>query len=76
MALDRKGFAVASGSACSSDSTEPSHVLLAMGVEPELARGAVRVSFGAGNSRQQLVAFLQVLENELQRLKRLTAVAV
>src|SRR5665647_930661 len=76
MALDRKGFAVASGSACSSDSTEPSHVLLAMGVEPELARGAVRVSFGAGNSRQQLVEFLQVLENELQRLKRLTAVAV
>jgi cysteine desulfurase len=76
MALDRKGFAVASGSACSSDSTEPSHVLLAMGIEPELARGAVRVSFGAGNSLQQLVAFLQVLENELQRLKRLTAVAV
>jgi cysteine desulfurase len=76
MALDRKGFAIASGSACSSDSTEPSHVLLAMGVQPELARGAVRVSFGVGNSLEQLAAFLQVLQNELQRLKRLTAVAV
>ena len=76
MALDRKGFAIASGSACSSDSTEPSHVLLAMGVQPELARGAVRVSFGVGNSLKQLAAFLQVLQNELQRLKRLTAVAV
>jgi len=76
MALDRMGFAIASGSACSSDSTEPSHVLLAMGVQPELARGAVRVSFGVGNSLEQLAAFLQILQNELQRLKRLTAVAV
>lgn len=76
MALDRKGFAVASGSACSSDSTEPSHVLLAMGIQPDLARGAVRVSFGAGNTLQQVETFLQVLDNELQRLKRLTAIAV
>jgi cysteine desulfurase len=76
MALDRKGFAVASGSACSSDSTEPSHVLLAMGVQPDMARGAVRVSFGAGNEMEQVEAFLQALENELQRLKRLTAIAV
>lgn len=76
MALDRKGFAVASGSACSSDSTEPSHVLLAMGVQPDMARGAVRVSFGADNEMQQVEAFLQALENELQRLKRLTAIAV
>jgi len=76
MALDRKGFAVASGSACSSDSTEPSHVLLAMGVEPDMARGAIRVSFGTGNTSEQLETFLTVLENELQRLKRLTAVAV
>lgn len=76
MALDRKGFAVASGSACSSDSTEPSHVLMAMGVEPDLARGAVRVSFGSGNTPEQLEAFLTVLKNELSRLRQLTAIAV
>ncbi len=76
MALDRKGFAVASGSACSSDSTEPSHVLLAMGVDRDLARGAVRVSLGSGNSREQIEAFLLTLENELSRLRKLTAVAV
>lgn len=76
MALDRKGFAVASGSACSSDSTEPSHVLLAMGIERDLARGAVRVSLGTANSAEQIEAFLLVLENELLRLKQLTAVAV
>lgn len=76
MALDRKGFAVASGSACSSDSTEPSHVLLAMGVAPDLARGAVRVSLDSSNDMTQVADFLVVLESELLRLKRLTAVAV
>ena len=76
MALDRKGFAVASGSACSSDSTEPSHVLLAMGVEEDLARGAIRVSLGKDNTAAQVEAFLAALEGELLRLKRLTAIAV
>jgi cysteine desulfurase len=76
MALDRKGFAVASGSACSSDSTEPSHVLMAMGVAPDLARGAVRVSFGANNTPEQLNAFLTVIKNEVSRLRELTAVTI
>lgn len=76
MALDRKGYAVASGSACSSDNTEPSHVLLAMGVDADLAKGAVRVSLGTANSTEQVESFLLVLENELVRLKRLTALAV
>jgi len=74
-ALDRKGFAVASGSACSSDSTEPSHVLLAMGITPDLARGAVRVSFGAHNTLLQVTDFLTTLKNEILRLKQLTGVA-
>jgi cysteine desulfurase len=75
MALDRKGYAVARGSACSSDSTEPSHVLLAMGVHPDVARGAVRVSFGANNTPEQVSNFLATLKNEISRLKQLTAVA-
>lgn len=76
MALDRQGFAVASGSACSSDSTEPSHVLLSMGVNPDLARGAIRVSLGQDNQPEQVAAFLQTLARELTRLRKLTAVAV
>ncbi|SNR76862.1 cysteine desulfurase [Methylobacillus rhizosphaerae] len=76
MALDRQGFAVASGSACSSDSTEPSHVLLAMGVQPDLARGAIRVSLGNDNDIHEVDAFLQALEIELSRLRKLTAVAI
>ena len=75
VALDRKGYAVASGSACSSDSTEPSSVLLAMGVQEELARGAVRVSLGTQNSSQQVAEFLQHLQQETLRLKQLSAMA-
>lgn len=75
MALDRKGYAVASGSACSSDSTEPSAVLLAMGVEEDLARGAIRVSLGTQNNAQQVADFLQHLQQEIVRLKQLSAMA-
>lgn len=75
IALDKAGFAVASGSACSSDSDEPSHVLLAMGVDEDLARGAVRVSFGMQNTTEQVNRFLSALEQELSRLRKLTAIA-
>ncbi len=74
--LDKAGFAVASGAACSSTSTEPSATLLAMGVAPELARGAVRVSFGLHNTAAQVDDFLQVLSAVLNRLRRLAAIAV
>jgi cysteine desulfurase len=74
--LDKLGFAVAAGAACSSASTEPSATLLAMGVTPELARGAVRFSLGAGNSAQQVEEFLNALAATIARLKRLAAIAV
>lgn len=74
-ALDKVGFAVASGSACSSDSHAPSHVLLAMGVAPDLARGAVRVSLGPDNTEGQVVEFLTALQQEVQRLQGLNVIA-
>lgn len=61
MHLDRKGFAVSSGSACASGSGEPSHVLLAMGIDPVTAKGAVRVSFGQGNTAAEVEGFLAAL---------------
>lgn len=71
--LDRAGFAVAAGAACSSANPAPSHVLLAMGVPPALARGAVRVSFGAGNTARQVADFLATLQDTLARLRGLLA---
>tara|TARA_B100000780_G_scaffold115622_1_gene81077 strand:+ start:87 stop:1226 length:1140 start_codon:yes stop_codon:yes gene_type:complete len=74
-ALDRKGFAIASGSACSSNSGEPSHVLLAMSVNEDQAKSALRVSLGVETSKEQIDDFIKALRQELERLKQLTAVA-
>ena len=74
--LDRAGFAVASGAACSSANPEPSHVLQAMGVEPQLARGAVRVSLGGETSASNVEDFITTLQATCGRLRRLTALAV
>jgi cysteine desulfurase len=68
MQLDRKGFAVSSGSACDSGRTEPSHVLMAMGVDKITAKGAIRVSFGEQNTREQVVQFIDVLAQIRQQL--------
>lgn len=74
--LDRAGYAVASGAACSSANPEPSHVLRAMGVPAETARGAVRISLGTGNTAEQIDGFLVSLRDTVTRLQCLTAVAV
>jgi cysteine desulfurase len=74
--LDKAGFAVASGAACSSTSTEPSATLLAMGIAPDVARGAVRVSFGTQNDADEVERFVGALGATLGKLRRLTAIAV
>lgn len=74
--LDRAGFAVASGSACSSANPESSHVLHAMGVSPEKARGAVRVSLGAANTAEQVSGFLKTLQLTASQLRHLSAVEI
>jgi cysteine desulfurase len=71
--LDRAGFAVAAGAACSSANPEPSHVLLAMGVESRLARGAVRVSLGTDNTASQVRDLLGALNTTILQLKGLQA---
>ncbi|MDR3351931.1 MAG: cysteine desulfurase [Zoogloeaceae bacterium] len=69
--LDQAGFAVASGAACSSASPEVSPGLTAMGIPAALARGAVRVSLGADNTRQQIDDFLLALQETRARLRNL-----
>jgi cysteine desulfurase len=74
--LDRAGFACASGSACSSAQPEPSHTLLAMGVDPLLARGAVRVSLGRDSTAQELSRFVGVLARVVDDLNKLASIGV
>lgn len=62
MQLDRKGFAVSSGSACASGSGEPSHVLIGMGLSREVAKGAIRVSLGKDNTEAEVDQFLAALQ--------------
>jgi cysteine desulfurase len=65
MALDKQGVALSSGSACSSNSGEPSAVLTAMGVGVDVARTAVRVSLGKQNTETELAQFLDALQSVL-----------
>lgn len=74
--LDRAGFACASGSACSSAHPEPSPTLLAMGVAPELARGALRVSLGRDTTESDITRFVAAYRQLTGELRNLTAMAV
>jgi cysteine desulfurase len=69
--LDKAGFAAASGAACSSVTPGQSHVLEAMGVDPMLARCAVRVSLGYGNTMTEVNDFLQIVGKIARELKSL-----
>ncbi len=75
MQLDLAGFAVASGSACSSGKREPSHVLTAMGASRDEARGSIRVSFGPANSPDDAHALVDELVRIRTRLLRMAGAA-
>jgi cysteine desulfurase len=72
LSLDLKGIAVSAGSACSSGAPEPSHVILALGIPPELAQSAIRFSFGRSNELSDIDYVLDVLEKEVARLRSIS----
>ena len=72
LGLDLKGIAVSAGSACSSGASEPSHVILALGIPPELAQGAIRFSFGRSNELPDIDYVVDVLEKEVARLRSIS----
>ena len=74
IALDLKGVAAATGAACSSGATEPSHVLTAMGLSPERARGSLRLSLGKQNTAEDVDFVLSVLPEAVARLRELSPV--
>ena len=70
LGLDAAGIAASSGSACTSASLEPSHVLLAMGIEPDLAAGSLRLTTGHGNTEAEIERTLEVLHQLVPRARR------
>jgi len=69
--LDLEGFAVSTGSACSSGSTEPSHVLLAMGLPKDAIRGSLRISLGWGNTEDDVRRLMKILPGAVERVRQM-----
>jgi cysteine desulfurase len=69
--LDLNGIAASSGSACSSGSLEPSHVLLALGLDYELAIGSLRITLGRFTTREHILRLLDLLPKVVEKLRAL-----
>jgi cysteine desulfurase len=74
IALDLKGLAVSSGAACSSGAIEPSHVLLAMGLSQQRARGSLRLSLGKQTTREEVDFAIQIIPETVARLREISPV--
>lgn len=70
--LDMKGICASSGSACTSGSLEPSHVLLAIGLPHEIAHGSLRLTLGRDNTEEQVDYVIQVLPEIVQKLRNMS----
>jgi cysteine desulfurase len=69
--LDAEGIAASSGSACTSGSLEPSHVLLAMGIPPEIAHGSIRFSLGRETTEEDIDYVLKKLPPIIKQLREM-----
>ncbi|MFZ2970568.1 MAG: cysteine desulfurase family protein [Minisyncoccia bacterium] len=72
MMLDQEGIAVSTGSACSSSSLEPSHVLMAMGISPEIAHASIRFTLGKDTTKNEIDYVLKVLIEKIKRLREIS----
>jgi cysteine desulfurase len=72
IALDLEGLSVSTGSACASGSLEPSHVLMAMGLRPEIVQGSLRFSLGYHTTAEEVDQAIKILESVIQRLRKLS----
>ncbi len=72
LSLDMEGICVSSGSACTSGTLNPSHVLLAMGIPPEIAHGSLRLTLGRSTTEEEVDRFLEVLPPIVERLRKMS----
>jgi len=72
--LDQEGIAVSTGSACASGSLDPSHVLLATGMQPERAHGSIRVSLGRDNTLKDIEYLMNVLPKVIKKIRDMSTV--
>ena len=70
--LDMNGIAASSGSACTSGSLDPSHVLLAIGLPHEIAHGSLRISIGENNTEEEVDTLLKVLPEIVEKLRKMS----
>ncbi len=73
MLLDAAGIECSAGSACNAGIPQPSHVLLAMGIDPDIARGSLRLSLGWSSTQEDVQAALAALPEAVERVRRATA---
>lgn len=71
--LDLRGICAATGSACTTDEPEPSHVLLAMGIEPRLAQSTVRFSLGHDNTEEEIDQVIEAMAEIVPRLRAISS---
>jgi len=74
LSLDLKGIAVSSGSACTSGSLDPSHVLMAMGLDHQTAHGSLRLTLGMDNTEEEIDYALETVRETTQKLRAMSSV--
>ena len=72
MNLDLKGICASSGSACTSGSLEPSHVLMAIGLSQEMAQSSLRITFGRNNNKEDVNYLIESLVEIVQNLRNMS----
>ena len=76
MMLDRSGVAVSTGSACASGSLEPSHVLMAMGLDAEIAQSSIRFTFSPNTTTEEIDYAVNALYKAVKKIRSISAIRI